>query len=136
MPDRCNLHEIVRRVADIILSLETRSPQPAHEPVLTYVTEAVAVELRHRKRTSDLARRLAVIEAVRAGAAADGAFYRSLIADKTAVHVRCRDGHEILRAVVRDADGHALLIETADGSELLLIGAIISITSTGPRSPS
>jgi sRNA-binding regulator protein Hfq len=55
------------------------------------------------------------------------AFYRSLVADRTPVHLRCRDGYEVPRAVVRDAGTYALLVETADGLELFFKHAIISI---------
>lgn len=129
MADIPNLHDMVRRVADFILSLEARSLRPEHEPVLAYITDAVAAEMQHRKQTSGLARRLAMIGTANASADLEDAFYGPLIAGKTPVHVRCRDGHEIPQAVVRDADAHALLIETPDGSELLLARAIISVSA-------
>ncbi|HEV2356326.1 MAG TPA: hypothetical protein VGZ23_01755 [bacterium] len=54
-------------------------------------------------------------------------FYRALIADGTPVHLRCRDGYEVGRAIVLDVGTHTLLVETADGPELFFKHAIISI---------
>jgi sRNA-binding regulator protein Hfq len=54
-------------------------------------------------------------------------FYRSLVVERTPVHLRCRDGYEVARAVLRDVGTYALLVETADGLELFFKHAIISI---------
>ena len=54
-------------------------------------------------------------------------FYRPLISDRTPVHMRCRDGYEVPRAIIREAGTHALLVETPDGLELFFKHAIISI---------
>jgi sRNA-binding regulator protein Hfq len=66
---------------------------------------------------------------MRAGRAAgvEDGFYRSLVVERTPVHLRCRDGYEVPRAVVRDAGTYALLVETPDGLELFFKHAIISI---------
>ena len=66
------------------------------------------------------------VRAVRGSGVEDG-FYRSLVAERTPVHLRCRDGYEVARAVVRDAGTYALLVETPDGLELFFKHAIISI---------
>ncbi|HET7263473.1 MAG TPA: hypothetical protein VFL28_02305 [bacterium] len=66
------------------------------------------------------------VRATRGSGLEDG-FYRSLIADRTPVHLRCRDGYEVPRAIVRDAGTYALLVETPDGLELFFKHAIISI---------
>ena len=55
------------------------------------------------------------------------AFYRPLVADRTPVHLRCRDGYEVPRAIIREAGTYALLVETPDGLELFFKHAIISI---------
>jgi sRNA-binding regulator protein Hfq len=57
----------------------------------------------------------------------EDAFYRSLVSDRTPVHLRCRDGYEVPRAIVRDAGTYALLVETPGGLELFFKHAIISI---------
>ncbi|HEV2440235.1 MAG TPA: hypothetical protein VGX97_09255 [bacterium] len=61
------------------------------------------------------------------GSSVEDGFYRSLVVERTPVHLRCRDGYEVARAIVRDAGTYALLIETADGLELFFKHAIISI---------
>jgi|GEM_PF-811928 len=66
------------------------------------------------------------MRAARASSLEDG-FYRSLVVERTPVHLRCRDGYEVARAIVRDAGTYALLVETADGLELFFKHAIISI---------
>ena len=66
------------------------------------------------------------MRAARPAGVEDG-FYRSLIVERTPVHLRCRDGFEVAHAVVRDVGTHALLVETADGLELFFKHAIISI---------
>ncbi|HKX19272.1 MAG TPA: hypothetical protein VJT33_14775 [bacterium] len=43
------------------------------------------------------------------------------------VHLRCSDGYEPGRAIIRDADRCAILIETPTGLELLYQHAVISI---------
>ncbi|HLW47079.1 MAG TPA: hypothetical protein VKW09_04850 [bacterium] len=62
-------------------------------------------------------------------------FYRSLVAERTPVHLRCRDGYEVPRAIVRDAGTYALLIETEEGLELFFKHAIISIRVLPKRAP-
>lgn len=66
------------------------------------------------------------MRAARASGVEDG-FYRSLVVERTPVHLRCRDGYEVARAVVRDVGTYALLVETPDGLELFFKHAIISI---------
>ena len=60
-------------------------------------------------------------------AGVEDAFYRSLVVERTPVHLRCRDGYEVPHAIVRDAGTYALLVETEDGLELFFKHAIISI---------
>jgi sRNA-binding regulator protein Hfq len=60
-------------------------------------------------------------------AGVEDAFYRSLVAERTPVHLRCRDGYEVPHAIVRDAGTYALLVETDEGLELFFKHAIISI---------
>ena len=66
------------------------------------------------------------MRAARTSGVEDG-FYRSLVVERTPVHLRCRDGYEVPRAIVRDAGTYALLVETPDGLELFFKHAIISI---------
>ena len=54
-------------------------------------------------------------------------FYRSLVLERTPVHLRCRDGYEVPEAIIRDAGTYALLVETPDGLELFFKHAIISV---------
>jgi len=61
------------------------------------------------------------------GSGVEDGFYRSLVVERTPVHLRCRDGYEVARAIVRDAGTYALLVETPDGLELFFKHAIISI---------
>lgn len=56
-----------------------------------------------------------------------GALFGSLIARRVPVHLRCSDGYEPGRAIIRDADRYAILIETPAGLELLYQHAVISI---------
>jgi hypothetical protein len=65
----------------------------------------------------------------------EDAFYRSLVADRTPVHLRCRDGYEVPHAIVRDAGTYALLVETEEGLELFFKHAIISIRVLPKTSP-
>jgi sRNA-binding regulator protein Hfq len=60
-------------------------------------------------------------------AGVEDAFYRSLVAERTPVHLRCRDGYEVPNAIIRDAGTYALLVETEEGLELFFKHAIISI---------
>ncbi|HKX17424.1 MAG TPA: hypothetical protein VJT33_05375 [bacterium] len=54
-------------------------------------------------------------------------FYRSLVLERTPVHLRCRDGYEVHEAIIRDAGTYALLVETPEGLELFFKHAIISV---------
>ncbi len=54
-------------------------------------------------------------------------FYQSLVEAKTPVHLRCRDGYELPRAVVKDISTYTMLVETPKGTELVFKHAIISI---------
>jgi hypothetical protein len=150
-----NLNRIVRRIADVILSLEDCGRRVSDHAVLSYVRDAVTTEIRRRRRAHELDRTLAVIERAmdglttetravaglrqgrpsgtppapsRCGAGLEKAFYRSLLEERAPVHLRCRDGYEVPDAVLRDAGTSALLIETADGLELFLTRNIVSIT--------
>lgn len=57
----------------------------------------------------------------------EDAFYQSLIQGRVPVHVRCRDGYELPRAVVREAGTYALLLESGGVTELVYKHGIISI---------
>jgi sRNA-binding regulator protein Hfq len=57
----------------------------------------------------------------------EGTFLRSLIEERVPVRVRCRDGYEIARGIIRDADTFAVLVETPNGLELLRTHALVSI---------
>ncbi|HXX37614.1 MAG TPA: hypothetical protein VEP50_05590 [bacterium] len=58
------LKELVHGLTDLIWTLERDKPQTAEGPILSYVQEAVAVEIEYRRRMRDLDRRLAEIEGV------------------------------------------------------------------------
>jgi hypothetical protein len=61
------LNELALQLADLILWLETERGELPDEAVLSYVYEAVTVEIRHRRRTQELSRSLAAIERETAG---------------------------------------------------------------------
>ncbi len=53
--------------------------------------------------------------------------YQSLIANRTPIHIRCRDGYELRRAALRDIDTDSVLVEVDGATELVYKHAIISI---------
>ena len=57
----------------------------------------------------------------------EDAFYQSLIANRTPVHVRCVDGYELARAVLRDVGTYSLLLDVQGATELVYKHAILSI---------
>jgi len=54
-------------------------------------------------------------------------FFRHLVATGIPVHIRCRDGYEILQGVLRDFGTYSLLVETDGTRELVFKHGIISI---------
>ena len=54
-------------------------------------------------------------------------FYQSLIANGTPVHVRCVDGYELVRAVLRDIGTYSVLLDVQGATELVYKHAILSI---------
>ncbi len=62
-------------------------------------------------------------------------FYQSLVEAQTPVHLRCRDGYELLRAVVKDISTYTMLVETPKGTELVFKHAIISIRILPAQAP-
>jgi sRNA-binding regulator protein Hfq len=54
-------------------------------------------------------------------------FYQSLVSTKSPIHVRCRDGYELPRAILKEAGTYTLLLETSTGTELVFKHAVISI---------
>jgi sRNA-binding regulator protein Hfq len=54
-------------------------------------------------------------------------FYQSLITARSPIHVRCRDGYELPRAILKDVGTYTLLLETSAGTELVFKHAVISI---------
>ncbi|MDQ7842150.1 MAG: RNA chaperone Hfq [Armatimonadota bacterium] len=61
-------------------------------------------------------------------------FLRHLVATATPVHIRCRDGYEILGGVVREFGTYSLQVETDAGRELVFKHGIISIRPMSARS--
>lgn len=59
-------------------------------------------------------------------------FFRHLVTTGTPVHIRCRDGYEILGGIVRNFGTYSLLVETDGRRELVFKHGIIAI---GPLSP-
>ena len=59
-------------------------------------------------------------------------FYASLVKARTPVHIRCRDGYEVVQAVLRDVGPSALLVEAGGATELLYKHAIISVRPLAP----
>jgi hypothetical protein len=151
------LNELASQLAELILWLETERGQFPDEAVLRYVSDAVTLEIRHRRRARELARALAAIEREAAAPAvpasewkpaaprtavasarapalmlpgrtdAEDAFLQAAVENGAPVHLRCLDGYEVLSAVVRDVSAHAVLVETPDGRELFLKRSLISI---------
>ena len=62
-------------------------------------------------------------------------FYRRLAVTGVKVHIRCRDGHEIPTAVVKDFGPYSLLIEADGLTQLVFKHAIIAIRPYGPLPP-
>ncbi len=60
-------------------------------------------------------------------------FFQPLIEGRTPVHIRCRDGYEVPRAVLREIGTYTLLVEADGGTELVYKHAIISIRPVGAR---
>jgi host factor-I protein len=60
-------------------------------------------------------------------------FFQPLIEGQTPVHIRCRDGYEVPRAVLREIGTYTLLVEADGGTELVYKHAIISIRPIGAR---
>jgi sRNA-binding regulator protein Hfq len=63
------------------------------------------------------------------------AFYQGLVAGQTPIQVRCRDGYEVPRAVLKDVGTYTLLLETTGGPELVYKHAVISIRPLTAPSP-
>ncbi len=57
----------------------------------------------------------------------EDSFYQALVAGQTPIHLRCRDGYEVPRAVLKDVGTYTLLLETSGGPELVYKHAVISI---------
>jgi hypothetical protein len=57
----------------------------------------------------------------------EDAFYREIVSEGAPVDLRCLDGYEVVSAVILDIGARALLVETADGQELLIKRSLISI---------
>ncbi len=62
-------------------------------------------------------------------------FYRRLAVTAAKVHIRCRDGHEIPTAVVKDFGPYSLLVEADGVTQLVFKHAIIAIRPYGPLPP-
>jgi sRNA-binding regulator protein Hfq len=60
-------------------------------------------------------------------------FFRHLVATGIPVHIRCRDGYEILEAVLKDFGTYSLLVETDAGRELVFKHGIIAIRPMSAR---
>lgn len=63
------------------------------------------------------------------------AFYQPLVEGRTPVHLRCRDGYELPRAIIKEAGTYSLLLETPAGTELVFKHAVISIRVLPPQTP-
>jgi len=61
-------------------------------------------------------------------------FFRHLVATAMPVHIRCRDGYEILGGIVREFGTYSLQVETDAGRELVFKHGIISIRPMSARS--
>lgn len=61
-------------------------------------------------------------------------FYRHLVTTGIPVHIRCRDGYEILEGVLKDFGTYSLLVETDAGRELVFKHGIITIRPMTARS--
>ena len=61
-------------------------------------------------------------------------FFRHLVTTGIPVHLRCRDGYEILGGVLKDFGTYSLLVETDTGRELVFKHGIITIRPMSARS--
>lgn len=57
----------------------------------------------------------------------EDSFYQALVAARTPIQLRCRDGYEVPHAVLKDVGTYTLLLETPGGPELVYKHAVISI---------
>ncbi|HXF82950.1 MAG TPA: RNA chaperone Hfq [bacterium] len=60
-------------------------------------------------------------------------FFRHLVTTGIPVHIRCRDGYEILGGVLRDFGTYSLIVETEAGKELVFKHGIITIRPLSAR---
>lgn len=60
-------------------------------------------------------------------------FFRHLVTTGIPVHIRCRDGYEILGGVLRDFGTYSLMVETDAGRELVFKHGIITIRPMSAR---
>lgn len=60
-------------------------------------------------------------------------FFRHLVATGIPVHIRCRDGYEILGGVLRDFGTYSLMVETDTGRELVFKHGIITVRPMSAR---
>lgn len=60
-------------------------------------------------------------------------FFRHLVTTGVPVHIRCRDGYEILGGVLRDFGTYSLMVETDAGRELVFKHGIITIRPMSAR---
>jgi sRNA-binding regulator protein Hfq len=65
--------------------------------------------------------------------AVEDEFLQPLIDGRTPLHIRCRDGYEIPRAVLREIGTYTLVVEVDGTAELVYKHAIISIGPAGAR---
>jgi sRNA-binding regulator protein Hfq len=65
--------------------------------------------------------------------AVEDEFLQPLIEGRTPLHIRCRDGYEIARAVLREIGTYTLVVEVDGTAELVYKHAIISIGPAGAR---
>ncbi len=71
----------------------------------------------------------------RGRASMEDAFYQPLVEGRIPVHLRCRDGYELPRAIIKDAGPYSLIVETPAGTELVFKHGIISIRILPAQSP-
>jgi sRNA-binding regulator protein Hfq len=60
-------------------------------------------------------------------------FLQRLVDAAIPVHIRCRDGYELSRAVLRDVGAHTLVVDSDGAAEIVYKHSIISIRPSGAR---
>lgn len=114
--------------------LEARPVEPPVEPEDEWVEDAVATLQQIRPERQGGAEVAQPMNRFTPKSSMEDDFFRHLVATGIPVHIRCRDGYEILGGVLKDFGTYSLLVETDAGRELVFKHGIITIRPMSARS--